>query len=269
MTRFALFLIGFVLGFTIEVSVEAAERVQLTLIDQAAERLNPHSSALLEQPRSCINSKETCAIRVGDRRKLFLEPSAGRKWALSEKTVVIRLAEDRLRFIEGSLRINGAHTVVETEQGELAIQGEAFLDCHDQQLTVVNTGSEPLQFRGRGWKTAREIPVGLETHIELPNVKNGETSVNLPLPFNFDAQVVRESRLFTGHKDEFPKRLEYLANLRSEAAVEAAAFHREVVERKIASIEIKEAARREARLKREARDRELRALFRRKVLNPE
>ncbi len=269
MTKLFLFLLGFSLGFTIDVTVEAAERVQLKSIDPAFERTSLHSSALLEQPRNCLLSRETCAVRIGDRRKLIIEPTKGREWTLSEKTIVVRLSSERLRFIEGSLKVTGLSTTIETEQGELTVQGEAFIDRHGSVLTVVNTGSEVLTFRGRGWTTAHEIPAGLETSIDLPNVKSGQTAINLPLPFDFDAQVVREARVFTGPKDGFPKRLEYLAELRSSAAAESAALHREVVERKIASIAVKEASVREARAKRETRDRELRALFRRKVLNPE
>ncbi len=269
MTKLFLFLIGFSLGFTVDVTVEANERVQLRSIDPSLERVNLYSSALLEQPRNCLLSNETCAVRIGDRRKLIIDPAKGREWTLSEKTIIVRLSSERLRFIEGSLKVKGHATIIETEQGELTVQGEAFIDRHGSLLTVVNTGSEVLTFRGRGWEKAHEIPAGLETRIDLPNVKSGQTSVNLPLPFDFDAQVVREARVFTGPKDGFPKRLEYLAQLRSTAAAESAALHREVVERKIASIALRDASAQEARAKREARDRELRALFRRKVLNPE
>ncbi len=269
MSKLFLFLMGFSLGFTIDVTVEAAERVQLKSIDPVLERASLHSSALLEQPRNCLMSKETCAVRIGDRRKLIIEPSQGREWTLSEKTIVVRLSSERLRFIEGSLKVKGLSTIIETEQGELTVQGEAFIDRQGSSLTVVNTGSRVLTFRGRGWTEPHEIPAGLETRIDLPNVKSGQTSVNLPLPFDFDAQVVREARVYIGPKDGFPKRLEDLAQLRASAAAESAALHREVVERKIASIALKESSAQEVRAKREARDRELRALFRRKVLNPE
>ncbi len=264
-----IFITGFTLGFTVNVTVDAAERVQLIPIIPAGERSNIYSSALLEQPRNCLETQSRCAVRIGTKRKLDLEPGSGRKWTLSEKTIAIRLSEERLRFIEGSIRISGETTVVETEQGELTVKGEAFLDRNGSQLTVVNTGEQALTFKGRGWSSEKEIPSGLETRIDLPDVKSGATAVNLPLPFDFDAQVVREARVYSGPKEGFVKRLEYLSQLRSEAAVESAAFHQQVVERKLASVALKDAALRDARLKREARDRELRALFRRKVLNPE
>lgn len=251
------------------VTVKASERVQLISVDPIRERANSQSSALLEQPRGCLSSMESCALRVGARRKLELEAGAGRKWILTENTIVIRLSSGRLRFVEGSLKVSGDTTVVETEQGELTVRGEAFIDRRASQMTVVNTGNQALMFRGRGWATPQEIPVGLEARIDLPSVENGLTAIDLPLPFDFEKQVVREARVFGGDKAEFPKRLEYLARLRADAAIESAAFHKEVVDRKIASVARQQATQREAREKREVRDRELRALFRRKVLNPE
>jgi hypothetical protein len=86
---------------------------------------------------------------------------------------------------------------------------------------------------------------------------------------DFDSQVVREARLFDGKKDEFPNRLGELLALRATAAIVSAKLHQAVVERKIASVQAEEERLRRGRQQREARDRELRALFRRKVLNPD
>lgn len=263
------FLLGFLLGFSVDVKVEAAERVQLIGINVEQERLNPNSSALLEEPKNCLKEEGLCALRVGERRKFVYKPSERREWTLAEKSVVVRIAEDRLRFIEGSIRIIGDLTTIETEQGSLVVRGEAFVDRKGEKLTVVNTGQVPIEFTGRGWPSAQEIPSGLEAHIDLPSVKNGRASVNLPLPLDYDNQVVREARLYQGKKEDFAKRLEEIQLLRTEAAAVSASLHQEMVERKIASIEAKEKANREIRGKREARDKELRALFRKKVLNPE
>lgn len=270
MTRPFVFLLGFFLGFSLEVQVQAAERVQLRVIDPSAQHSDPHSSALLEEPRNCLAAATTtCAIRIGEGRQLTLRPDAHRTWTLPEKTIAVRLAKDRLRFIEGSLKISGKETVVETEQGEITVRGEAFIDRGVSKLTIVNTGNEPIEFRGLGWSAAYEIPVGLETQVDLPNVKNGRTAVGLPLPLDYENQVVREARIFQGKKEEFAKRLDYLVELRSQAAQVSADLHRQVVERKIATVESEKEVKRQASLRREARDRELRALFRRKVLNPD
>ena len=268
MIKFLFFLFGFSLGFTVDVTVEAAERVQLRNIEPTLERAIHGSSALLEQPANCVTTSEKCAIRIGDRRQLVMEPAKGREWTLTEKTIVIRISDERLRFIEGAIRIKG-ETTIETEQGEFSITGDAFIDRRGSQVTVVNVGDEPVTFKGRGWNSAEEIPSGLEAHIDLPNVRSGQTSVNLPLPFDFDAQVVREARVFKGLKAEFPKRLEFLAELRASAAVGAAKFHKAAIERKIASVAVREADVKAVRDKRELRDKEIRALYRRKVLNPE
>lgn len=275
MTRFFLFLIGFMIGFTLEVRVEANERVQLIPIDLKKEKDNKLSSALLQEPRECLDSKKTCALRVGARRLFVYEPTAGRQWTAGENTIVLRLddcAHDsscRMRFIEGVVRITGEETLVETDLGDLKARGEVFIERHGSKLLVVNTGDQPLLFKGRGWVNERAIPSGVEVTLDLPNVKNGKTSVNLPLPLDFEKQVVREARFYTGKRADFPAHLEEIAKRRIEAAGEIAALHQEVVERKIASIDEAAKAVQAKRAEREARDRELRALFRRKVLNPD
>lgn len=265
------FLMGFLIGFSAEVRVEAAERVQLIAIDLDRERANPLSSALLEEPKNCLTDQNpshgSCALRVGSHRKYVVKMES-REWTLTEKTVVVKLSDDRLRFIEGSIRIRG-ETTVETEQGEVLVHDEAFLDRQGTQLTIVNTGRESVEFKGRGWDSSHEIPAGLEANIDLPNVKNGRSAVNLPLPFDFDRQVVREARIYDGKKADFPKKLEELNELRTHSAAVAADLHQQVVERKIATVEARRRELKEQRQKREARDRELRELFRRNVLNPE
>ncbi len=268
MIKYLFFLFGFSLGFTVEITVQAAERVQLRKIEPVLERANHDSSALLEQPENCVTTAEKCAVRIGERRKLVIEPIPGREWTLTENTIVIRMSPERLRFVEGSIRVKG-ETTIETEQGEIGISGEAFIDRRGSHVTVINVGDQPVSFKGRGWATSQEIPSGLEAHIDLPNVRSGQTSVNLPLPFDFDAQVVREARVFSGAKEDFPKRLEFLAELRASAAVDAAKFHKAAIERKIATVTAREADVKEVRAKRELRDKEIRALYRRKVLNPE
>ena len=275
MTRVFLFLLGFMIGFTLEVRVEASERVQLIPIDLQKEKQNKLSSALLQEPRGCLEAGKTCAIRVGSRRLFVYEPSPGRQWTVGEKSIVLRVGscghgtECRMRFIEGVVRVTGENTVVETDLGELQAHGEVFIERQGAKLLVVNTGDQPLIFKGRGWVNERQIPSGVEVTLDIPSIKKGKTAVNLPLPLDFEKQVVREARFYTGKRADFPAKLEVIAKRRTEAAIENAAFHQEVVERKMASLDAAERAQAEKRAEREAKDRELRALFRRKVLNPD
>lgn len=269
MSRFAVFMVGFLLGFTIEIRVEAAERVQLSSIDIAKERLYPHGSAIIEEPKNCVTEKRSCAIRVGERRKLTLTSAEDREWTIAEKSIVIRRDREHLRLIEGSIRLRGPATIVDTELGELTTNGEIYVDRIGEEMTIVNTGEKPALFKGRGWAQSYEIPGGMQVTVDRPSLRSGETVINLPLPLDFESQVVREARLFDGKKDEFSKRLAELVALRAAAAMDAAKLHQAVVERKIANIQAQEDRLKKGRQQREARDRELRALFRRKVLNPE
>lgn len=272
MRRFGFFL-GLMIGFFLEVTVDAAESVQLRSLNIENLRKNPLSASLVEAPRLCLTAKASggpCALRVGAKRKLVHRPSEGREWIMSELTITVRLGEDRLRLLAGALKVNGLQpTTIETGHGFLVVHDQAFLERASGKLTIVNTGTKPVEFRGRGWKESQAIPSGLEAFIDLPDVRSGEASVSLPLPLDFDAQVVREARLFEGDKDSFNRRLEALVELRSAAAIVSAKLHQESVQRQIASTKAREKKFQASRAAREARDKELRALFRRKVLNPQ
>lgn len=275
MSRAFLFLFGFVIGFSVEVRVEAAERVQLIPIDLKKEKENKFSSAFLQEPRGCLDSDAACALRIGARRLFVYEPVPGRQWTGGENTIFVRLdpclsnGPCRMRFLEGVVRVTGEETLVETNLGDLKARGEVFIERQGTGILIVNTGNLPVSFKGTGWSAEGEIPSGSEVKLELPNVKTGKTDVNLPLPFDFDKQVVREARFYTGKKADFQKRLETVAKVRTEAAPAIMSLHQNMAQRKIASVEEVEKARQARRAKREARDRELRALFRRKVLNPD
>ncbi len=269
MIRSSLFLFGFLVGFSMDIRVEAGERVQLIPILLEKEQSRPLSSALLEEPVGCLRSKSECALRIGARRRLQLEPTKERTWVFGEETIFIRLSDSRIRFVEGSVKLHGAATIVETELGEVTVSDEAFLERQGDNLVIVNTGHDPVLVRGRGWSSEHEVPSGLEVSLDLPDVKTGKTSANLPLPLDFDRQVVREAKLFDGAKADFPARLEAIVALRTKAAEVSSKIHRELAERKLASVEAKESELRKRRALREAKDSELRALFRRKTLNPE
>jgi hypothetical protein len=266
-----IFLIGFFLGFTVEVQVEAAERVQLRPVYVPAERLIKTSSAVLEEPAKCLDQVEVvCAIRVGHRRKLTIGQAESRELVFGDGSIVIRLAPDRFRLIEGFVRVRGESltTVEITSRTSIVISGEAFVERFGDSVTVTNTGVRKVVL-----KSAEEedglIASGLEVHFDRPDVRTGKTQPGAPLPLDLERQVVREAKLHEGSKETFQARVEILLALRKQAAFKAAEIHEQIVNRKLASIELESQERIRKAAIYEARNRELRALFRRKVLNVE
>jgi hypothetical protein len=266
-----IFLLGFFLGFTIEVQVEAAERVQLRAVDVATERLIKTSSAVLEEPAKCLDqAAAVCAIRVGHRRKLTIGNVESREIVFGDGAIAIRLADDRFRLIEGFVRVRGENltTIEITSRMSIAMSGEAFIERFGDSVRVVNTGARKVVLKTAGEEDGL-IASGLEIHFDRPDVRTGKNETGAPLPLDLERQVVREAKLHDGSKEAFQARVEILLALRKQAAFKAAEIHEEIVNRKLASIE----SARQERIRKaaiyEARNRELRALFRRKVLNVE
>lgn len=269
--RKLVFALGFFFGFSLEVQVEAAERVQLRPIDLAIERQSKTSSAVLEEPAGCLTQEAgVCAIRVGQRRKLAIGQIENRELVFGDGAIAIRLSPDRFRLIEGFVRVRGenATTVEITSRASIVVSGEAFIERYGDSVTVTNTGVRKVVLRTLGEEDGL-IASGLEIHVDRPDVRTGKTEAGAPLPLDLERQVVREAKLHEGSKETFQSRVEILLALRKQAAFKAAEIHEEIVSRKLASIEASRQERIRNEKIREAKDRELRAMFRRKVLNVE
>lgn len=269
--RKLVFMLGFLFGFTLEVQVHAAERVQLRPVDLASERSIKTSSAVLEEPAGCLDQEASvCSIRVGHRRKLTIGQVDNRELVFGDGAIAIRLGSDRFRLIEGFVRVRGESvtTVEISSRASIAVFGEAFIERFGDSITVTNTGVKKVLLKSDGEQDGL-ISSGLEVHFERPDIRTGKTELGAPLPLDLDRQVVREAKLHEGSKEAFQARVEILLALRKQAAFKAAEIHEEIISRKLASIESARQERiRKAKIQ-EARDRELRALFRRKVLNVE
>jgi hypothetical protein len=261
------FVPGFVLGTILEVRVEA-QSIRLREIDIKAERLNETSSSLLEEPARCLDQPAPCAVQTGASRKLVLKRTNG-IWTLADKTIAILVSSQQFRFVEGMVRVQSSDqkpTKVSTDHGEFEIRGDVFLERRGDRLTLVNLGSHPAFFRGRGWGQNKEVPSGLQAEFDLPDIRDGQTVAALPVPIDFESQAIREARLFEGDKKAFQERLNAVAETRAEGAAIAAAIHKAVAERRVASVQAADAERRQARAKQEEKNRKIRDLFRKKAL---
>lgn len=269
--RKMVFTLGFFFGFSLEVQVQAAEPAQLRPIDLASERLSKTSSAVLEEPARCLdNDSLACAIRVGHRRKLTIGQIEDRELVFGDGAIAIRMNPDRFRLIEGFVRVRGENltTIEISSHASIVIAGEAFIERFGDTVTVTNTGARKIILRASGEDDGL-VASGLEIQFDRPDVRTGKVEASAPLPLDLDRQVVREAKLHEGSKALFQARIEILLALRKQAAYKSAEIHEDIVSRKLASVEAARQKRLHNAKIRAQKDRELRALFRRKVLNVE
>jgi hypothetical protein len=267
----------FILSFFIMLTGQetAAERVQLGEVSLDSKTLK-YSSDLLEEPRGCILQIELeskpCSFRVGRRRKLTLE-SESRNLTVGDNTILVRESKNRYRLVEGFIRIQAeaTTTVVVSSASDLKksvrVQGdgEFFIEKYGSDVVVVNTGAKKVSIhtagRDLGW-----IGTGMEIRFNKPDRYSGSYEIGPPLPLDLESQIVREAKFHIGLKSEFGQRIDVILAMQRRAAELTASIHSQTVARKIASLEEEAERRRKEKARREAEDREIRALFRRKVL---
>lgn len=269
----ALFLLGFFLGFCLEVRVQAADSVQLRNITPS--RL---SQRVLQEPMGCFEQAAQCAFQVSVGRKLDV-PFAGGQWVFSQNAMVIREQDwSKVRLVDGMLRFRSeagaaASVVVGLVQvlfEEQTSPLDVYIERKKNQVRVVNVGERDvavLRRAARGFEGNRELlPPGTEILIERPSSLTGEVEIGLPVPFDFEDQVIREARFFEGKKADFHLRVAALLEKRIQAATLVAPIHEALAKRTIASLEKNREQLRAGKARRETRDRELRAMFRKRVL---
>lgn len=272
--RSAIFLMLF-FGLMLPSHQALAERVQLSEVSLDSKTLK-YSSDLLEEPRGCVlqndSQAQTCSFRVGQRRKLTLKLD-GRTLTVGDNTILVRESKDRYRLVEGFVRIQAESktTIVVSSSSDwknaarVQGDGEFFVEKYGSEVVVVNTGAKKVSLhtsgRDLGW-----IGTGMEIRFNKPDRYSGSYEIGPPLPLDLESQIVREAKFHVGLKSEFSQKIDAVLAMQRRAAELTASIHSQTVARKIASLEEEAERRRREKAKREAEDREIRALFRRKVL---
>lgn len=268
-----IFFVGFILGFSLEVRVKAEGSVQLRNITSLS--LN---NRVLQEPKGCFEQSSKCAFQISLGRKLDI-PFSGGRWYFSQNSMLIRQGDwSELRLVEGMLRFKaetGGRGTIVTDLIQVILEGtsasaDVFVEKNKDQVRVVNVGDHDVAISRRtaqGFQSRREfLPPGTEILVERPSSRSGDVEIGLPVPFDFEDQVIREARLFDGKKAEFHVRVAQLIEKRNQAAELVAPVHEAMAKRTIASIERQREEARRGRAQREARDRELRLMFRKRVL---
>lgn len=250
--------LGFILAFTLEVRVHAAEVVQL-----------PNSAAPQQEPPQCLTAASTCAVRTRPGEKFKF------KWGdstvhMDQETVVIRQSSDKLRFVTGTVWVvaDSAFRVI-TEFGETRTggPGEFWITRGDDRVTVVATEGSVL-LAPRGSPEELLVEPGCENWLGKVT-RQGRAETGIPMPVNFSAHVERWARLYPRTARDFEKDVRRFHSVWLEASQRSALIHKELFDRKVASIEGERARRMAARQKAEAKSRALQEIFRRKVFEGE
>ncbi len=270
--RFLLFLAAFTLEVRVRAETHAAKHEQAHESPIRADKSPAPSltsiSSVLEQPDQCWKAEGPCALRTSQQGRADLQIGQS-EMVLDEKTTILRVDKSDLRFVSGRLWIKAkASLKVLTEFGEIEVgPGEAWLERDSEKVLVSSAGSE-IKILPRGSRAEILIEPGLENWIGKVGL-NGEARIGLPSPIPLKSHLQRWAKLFRGSKAEFESQAQAFHEVWQRAAQGVAVVHQELYERKVAGLQAEEARRNGEKRRAEARNRELRDMFRKRVFGEE
>lgn len=248
----------FLAAFTLEIRVKAAEIIHL-----------PNASEVLEEPAGCLMDSTACAVRTSSGEKYEL-PLGDTVVHMDRSTAVLRVRSDEIRLVAGTVWIEakGPFTV-RTEFGAARVgSGGFWVTRTEDRMTAAAAVGSDVVLAPRGTTEELVIERGMENWIGRVG-RQGHAESGLPRAIPFDEHVRRWARLYPGPQERFEAEVRRFRAQWNDASRKAAELHRALLERKVASLRA-DHEKRERDLRRiEARNRELREMFRRRVLGDE
>jgi hypothetical protein len=256
MTRYQvslLQLLMFFMTFTLDVRVHAKEYIQLANQEQ-----------VLQQPGDCLLQTTICAIKTSADSKYKLTVGS-ETVVLDADTAVVRVARDRIRVLQGTVWVQAKTTFsVETVFGEITSARGDFWVSQNDERTLVRATSSTLSLRPRGAKQSFALEKAEENWLGRVQ-KDGVASSGFPHALQWRDHLDRWARLYPGGKKQFTTEVKEFRAAWTEAGKRASAYHQSLADRHIASIEEDLKRRQEKQAAIEAHNRELRALYRKKI----
>ncbi|MCM2282453.1 MAG: hypothetical protein NDI61_11485 [Bdellovibrionaceae bacterium] len=248
-------LIAFFLAFTLDVRVHAAETAAL-----------PNSQEVLQDPADCVLRASVCAVKTASFEKYKLAVGEASVY-LDSSTAVIRRSEVELTLLSGTVWVrSSAGFTVSSEFGVVQSEGGEFWVSRDASRMTASATEKALMLRPRGATDALRVDVGEENWIGRV-ASNGIASSGVPQAIALAPHLRRWARLFPGTRQAFEKETRRFHASWSRGLASVADYHEELAVQRRQALRIEAERRARLREQEESRSRELRAMFRRKVLS--
>ena len=255
----------FVLASVIDVRVRAAKKGD---DHHAPEKSPTHRQEVgpTTQPEHCLPKADyPCAVMIDSKRQWLWQWPQGRA-EFRPGTVAILLAQGDIKLIEGEVILYSklGAAWLRTIYGDVAVSESTVLVRReanaDVEVTTLNGGAQLFPVGG---KKSLDLPAGYRNWLGGVEL-NGQASTGIPQAANKDRVLKVWAKTFRGDKEEFFTRARDFHQAWLGAIDSAGLLHRELIDRRIASIAADRARRARLRALREKRMREMRQLFRKK-----
>ena len=204
--------------------------IQVTIVD-ARDYVIP-----AEVPKGCIElEKLPCAVTTGDRPRMF--DYSGNKWELDRNIVLQSKVKNEWNVYSGMLVLNSLK-----QQKIHTPFADVFIGKSKVMLHVLENRVRVMVLDGEGVKViAKGDPV---EHFIVPGFQNwfggvvkGQSESGVVSVIEFEDYAQKRAKFFLDHQLGFVKELSLVATRVKWAAKMAARMHRDLVERKMASLE--------------------------------
>lgn len=250
--------IAFILSFGLEVHVRAGN-IRLA-----------KGQAPLQQPSGCLFEvgEKPCAIGTRLDEKFTMEISEG--WiTLGSKASMVFLAERPARYISGNVLVKADKELqINSEFGEIQFElnSKAML-WRDEEKLFISTLEGTVWAIPRGSKEKMKVPQGYENWVGSISSQTATALTGRPTAAVFQRIVERWAQLTNLTPKEFSEAVNLYAETWRVATKTAADMHAALYQRKMASVNEIHERQTKVKAKIEEEQKEIRQLYRRKILN--
>ena len=207
-----------------------ASVIQVTIVD-ASDYALPG-----EDPKDCVKSQILpCAVATGDRPRMF--EYFGSNWELDRNIVLQSEVKDVWNVYKGMLVLNSQKDQkLHTPFADVFVgKSKVMLHVLDNRVRVMVLDGQGVKVVAKGDPTEHFIVPGFQNWFG--GVVKGQSESGVVSVIEFEEYAQARAKFFLDYKLGFVKELAIVASRVKWAARIAAQMHKELVERKMASLE--------------------------------
>ncbi len=204
--------------------------IQVTIVDAKDYRIP------IEDPKNCL-SQETfpCAVSTGDTPKMFRQGQS--LWELDREIVLQAPKSKEWNLYSGMLVLeSGAEQKLHTPFADIYVgRSKVMIHVLQDRVRVMALNGEGVKVKAKGDPDEHYLVPGFQNWFG--GVNDGMADSGVASVIDFDEYSQKRAKFFMNHQLGFVKELEQVAAIVKWAAKVAADMHRDLVERKMASLE--------------------------------
>ena len=217
-----------------------------------------------EDPKDCIKSSRTpCSVSTGDKPRMFSWNES--RWELDRNLVLGTEKEKTWNVYSGLLVLDSKEPLrIHTPFADI------FVGSSKVMIHVLNDKVRVLSLNGEGIKV--KAKGSADEHFLVPGFQNwyggvdkGEADSGVVSVINFESYAQARAGFFMNHQYGFIQELRQVAKTVKWAAQIASQMHRDLVKRKMASLEVKHQGKLIKKRKKIEFNKYLRRLFMKKI----